>query len=163
MLSPLLSPPPSLQAMPLLQATVPIDLTTFGLVLFALTMLCFMLTGCVNPGVPTMPELPADTKDVAGRVPESAEEANAAGLLPHPGDEYSLSRDSNRYVRGFDHFCEFVGNDIGGRNMGCFVGFLVSLALLASLLLLACVAATAVMWPPNPNPNPNQPLTLTLT
>lgn len=39
------------------------------------------------------------------------------------------------YVDGFDHFCEFVGNDIGKGNLGCFVTFLVSLAALSSFVV----------------------------
>ena len=41
--------------MPTLQQSLPFDLTTFGLVLFALTAVCFALTGIVNPGVPPEP------------------------------------------------------------------------------------------------------------
>ena len=40
------------------------------------------------------------------------------------------------YVRGFDHFCEFVGNDIGRGNLGCFVAFLVLLSTLATYVVL---------------------------
>ena len=49
----------------------------------------------------------------------AASEASASAQyeLPHPGTEYTVSRDTNRYVRGFDHFCEFVGNDIGRGNL----------------------------------------------
>ena len=123
-------------------------------------------TMCLDPGVPRRPP-PASAAPAAPGQDKQRSSANRPSAesseLDHPGEGYILSRDSNRYVVSFDHFCEFVGNDIGSRNMGCFVGFLVSLALLASLLLLACVAATAVMWlgwtprgtPQDPNPDPN--------
>ena len=39
-------------------------------------------------------------------------------------------------LRGFDHFCEFVGNDIGRGNLGCFVAFLVLLSTLATYVVL---------------------------
>ena len=48
----------------------------------------------------------------------------------------SLSRDTNRYVHGFDHFCEFVGNDIGKGNLGCFVTFLVLLSVLCTYVVV---------------------------
>ena len=95
-----------------------VDLTTFFLLLFGLTALCFLATGCQNPGVPPQPAKPPD-----------------ASYLPHPGDAYSLSRDTNRYVLGFDHFCEFVGNDIGRGNLGCFVTFLVLLSMLCTYVV----------------------------
>lgn len=95
------------------------DLATAFLVLFMLTGLCFVATGCQNPGVPPLPN-----------------RVGTGGYLPHPGSEYSLSRDSNRYVRGFDHFCEFVGNDIGKGNLGCFVTFLVLLSLLCTYVVV---------------------------
>ena len=107
--------------MPTLQQSLPFDLTTFGLVLFALTAVCFALTGIVNPGVP--PEPPPQPADAGGGM---------AGTLPHPGEQYSLSRDTNRYVLGFDHFCEFVGNDIGHGNIAYFVCFLVLLSMLTT-------------------------------
>lgn len=96
-----------------------VDLTTFFLVLFALTGLCFLATGCQNPGVPPQPKRQPD-----------------ASYLPHPGEAYSLSRDTNRYVHGFDHFCEFVGNDIGKGNLGCFVTFLVLLSVLCTYVVV---------------------------
>ena len=96
-----------------------VDLTTFFLVLFALTGLCFLATGCQNPGVPPQPKRQPD-----------------ASYLPHPGEAYSLSRDTNRYVHGFDHFCEFVGNDIGMGNLGGFVTFLVLLSVLCTYVVV---------------------------
>ena len=105
-------------ALPPLQVRVGVDVTTFGLVLWLLTAVCFFATGCYNPGVPEQPKV------------------TAAGSVPHPGSEYTLSRDSNRYVRGFDHFCEFVGNDIGRGNLGCFVTFLVLLSTLATYVVI---------------------------
>ena len=172
---------------PGMQARLGLHITLAALGMYGIATLFFLFTMCLDPGVPKRPPpaspalaVPDKSKNNAGKPSEESSE------LDHPGEGYMLSRDSNRYVRSFDHFCEFVGNDIGSRNMGCFVGFLVSLALLASLLLLACVAATAVMWlgwtprgtpqdpnpdpnpdpDPNPNPNPDPnptPNTLTLT
>ena len=109
-------------------------------VLFGISMLCFVLTGAVNPGVPPEPDALPD------------------GLLPHPNGsrppgkepeaEYTLSRDTNRYVQGFDHFCEFVGNDIGRGNLPCFVGLLLSLALLSTGVVAASTAYVYSMWFP---------------
>ena len=156
---------------PGIQARLGQDLTLAALAMYAIAALFFVGTMCMDPGVPRRPPpaSPAPAAPGQDKQKSSADRPSAeSSELDHPGEGYILSRDSNRYVQSFDHFCEFVGNDIGGRNIGCFVGFLVSLALLASLLLLACVAATAVMWfgwtphgaPPatlhsNPNPNPN--------
>ena len=128
--------------MPTLQQSLPFDLTTFGLVLFALTAVCFALTGIVNPGVP--PEPPPQPPDAGGGM---------AGTLPHPGEQYSLSRDTNRYVLGFDHFCEFVGNDIGRGNLSCFVTFLVLLALLSTyVVVLSSYLIFGLFLPPSPQP-----------
>ena len=131
---------------PGMQARIGLQLTLAALGMYVVTTLCFLCTMCLDPGVPNRP--PPASLDKA-----SNSNTNGAGKpceesfdLEHPGQAYMLSRDSNRYVRSFDHFCEFVGNDIGSRNMPCFVGFLVSLAVFASLLLLACLAAIAVMW-----------------
>ena len=107
----------------------PLVLTSLSL--YALAAACFVCTSCWNPGVPKRPPVAP---------------ANARVMVQHPGDEYTLSRDTNRYVRRFDHFCEFVGNDIGEQNMFCFVGLLVSLALLSTVLLASCMIALAVMW-----------------
>ena len=117
---------------PGLQERLGLPLTLAALGMYGVATLCFVCASCWDPGVPNRP--PAMSPDPRD---ESVE---------HPGESYTLSRDSNRYVRAFDHFCEFVGNDIGGRNMPCFVGFLVSLALFSTLLLGSCVIATAVMW-----------------
>ena len=82
--------------MPTLQPLLPYDMTTFGVVLFILCGICFFLTGCVNPGVPPMPKVPLD----AGRSAAAEKAGSAAWLigaqLPHPGEQYSLSRDTNR-------------------------------------------------------------------
>ena len=123
--------------MPELQTRLPIDLTTFGLVLFALTGLCFFLTGCANPGVPKRPAQP---------------DPNAlSGALPHPGEGYEQSRDSNRYVLGRDHYCEFVGNDIGKGNMGFFVSFLVLLSTLSTyVVVLSGYQVYLNLVPPTP-------------
>ena len=131
------------QAMPTLQPQLPYDLTTFGLVLFVLTALFFLLTGCVNPGVPAMPHVTTEGSGGGG------EGGAQAGQVPHPGEQYSLSRDTNRYVRGFDHFCEFVGNDIGKGNLPCFVTFLVLLSALSTyvVVLSAWLVADHLMPP----------------
>ena len=88
-------------------------------------------TMCLDPGVPRRPP-PASAAPAAPGQDKQRSSANRPSAesseLDHPGEGYILSRDSNRYVVSFDHFCEFVGNDIGGRNIGCFVGFLVSRA-----------------------------------
>ena len=109
------------QVLPELQPDLRGAIGRYGLLLFGLTALCFFATGCVNPGVPRQPEQ-RSSRDLA------------PGQLPHPGEGYSLSRDTNRYVEGFDHFCEFVGNDIGRGNLGCFVSFLVLLSLLSTMV-----------------------------
>jgi len=88
--------------------------------LFCLTSLCFCLVSCTDPGV-------------AGR------SLREDGSCEHPGGTYSYSQDSNRYVKDFDHFCDFVGNDIGGKNMPCFVSFLLSIASLAVVLCFGCI------------------------
>ena len=75
--------------MPLLQAQLPYDLTTFGLVLFAMTLVCFFLTGCVNPGVPERPVVEGEKED-------AEDDCYGGRELPHPGESYSLSRDTNR-------------------------------------------------------------------
>ena len=80
-----------------LQAQLPYDLTTFGLVLFGLTGVCFFMTGCVNPGVPPMPK-PRPMPDSPGSDGGSGATWNS-GTLPHPGEAYSLSRDTNRCAR----------------------------------------------------------------
>ena len=101
--------------------------------LFAATGCFFVFTGCANPGVPAEPERTVD------------------GFHVHPGpDTHTLSRDTNRYVRGFDHFCEFVGNDIGKGNLGYFVGFLVLLSLFCSCIVIASGAYVVLMWQPPP-------------
>jgi len=134
--------------MPALQAGLPFDLTTFGLVLFALTAFCFFLTGCVNPGVPPLPKPIADDGDGGER---KAGAWQTVPSLPHPGEAFSLSRDSNRYVRGFDHFCEFVGNDIGKGNLSCFVTFLVLLSLLSTYVVVLSGWLTGrLFFPPEP-------------
>ena len=78
-----------------------------------------------------------------------------------------------RYVHGFDHFCEFVGNDIGKGNLSCFVTFLVRslhtslgrpplltslgdtwqvlLSLLSTyVVVLSCWLVTTFFLPPDP-------------
>ena len=69
-------------------------------------------------------------------------ESFQAGMLTHPGDQYQYCQDSNRYVRGFDHSCDFVGNDIGTGNMAYFVLFLLAIASLAGFLVVRCRPAT---------------------
>ena len=124
------------QGLPPLQSRVDFDLTTVGLALFAMTGVCFAATGVWNPGVPSEPKPPPDAPPDA--------------LLPHPGNKYSLSRDTNRYVHGFDHFCEFVGNDIGKGNLGCFVAFLVLLSLLSTyVVVLSSWQVVAFLSPPD--------------
>jgi len=121
---------------PGLQAHVSIDVTTGFLVLFVLTAVCFIATGRVNPGVPDKPN-PAQSSGTMS--------------LAHPGDEYQMSRDTNRYVLGFDHFCEFVGNDIGRGNLPCFVTFLVLLSLLSTYVVICSGWITVLYWlPPLP-------------
>ena len=82
--------------------------------MYAAASFCYVCASCADPGVAEEPESRADIG------------------TPHPGAQYTLSRDSNRYVRGFDHYCEFVGNDIGMANMPSFVAFLVTLAALST-------------------------------
>ena len=109
------------------------DLTKFGLIVWVLCMVCFVATGSVNPGVPKAPDM------------------KESGTLPHPGAEYTMSRDTNRYVKGFDHFCEFVGNDIGRGNLGCFVTFLVLLSTLSVyVVVLSTWLVGANFLPPRP-------------
>jgi len=75
-------------------------LTRAALALFGLCALFFCLVSNTNPGV-----APRTTPYIVGGREQGFE---------HPGEAYSYCQDSNRYVRGFDHFCDFVGNDIGG-------------------------------------------------
>jgi len=150
---------------PGMQARLGLHITLAALGMYGIATLFFLFTMCLDPGVPKRPPPALLGKASAGDIPKknnAGKPSEELSELDHPGEGYMLSRDSNRYVRSFDHFCEFVGNDIGSRNMGCFVGFLVSLALLASLLLLACVAATAVMWLgwTPPGMPPHEPATL---
>ena len=99
-----------------------------GLYMYALTAFFFLLAACANPGVPS--------REAVGSPPPI---------------EYVHSKDSSRYVRKLDHFCDFVGNDIGGDNLGCFVLFLISLAVFSTYLLACCVVYTALMYsPPRP-------------
>jgi hypothetical protein len=120
-----------LLALPPLQARVHADVTSGGLAVFGLAGLCFFLTGCANPGVPPRP---------APKDPAHPDD------LPHPGHEYTLSRDTSRYVRGFDHFCEFVGNDIGKGNIPCFVAFLLCLSVLATYVVIASGWEQLLLW-----------------
>lgn len=101
--------------------------TRIAMALFFLCALCFVLVSNTDPGV-------------APTAPPSSVRGGVAGHS-HPGEEYSYSQDSNRYVRGFDHFCDFVGNDIGEGNMVFFVGFLLSLSTLAAFLVGCCIPA----------------------
>ena len=109
--------------------------------LYALTAACFVGAGCANPGVPRRPAPApgARVKAASFGVPGERE-------CPHPGDDYSISRDTKRYVGGFDHHCEFVGNDVGRGNMPCFVGFLLTLGVLSGVLGALCVAVAARQW-----------------
>lgn len=131
------SPPPQVE--PQFQAQLGLGddllgpLMRFGLILWLLCALCFVATGMVNPGVPPAPA------------------TKASGMIAHPGTEYTISRDTNRYVKGFDHFCEFVGNDIGRGNLGCFVTFLVLLTTLATYVAISSGWDTVLLWlPPSP-------------
>jgi len=120
-------------ALPGLQARVSLDITTFGLVLFGLTGICFLATTCHDPGVPPAPE------------------SKGHETYLHPGNEYTFSRDTSRYVKGFDHFCEFVGNDIGRGNLPCFVAFLVLLSTLSTFVVVTSSWEIVLMWlPPAP-------------
>jgi len=121
-------------ALPPLQERLNFDVTTFGLVVWALCAICYAATGMANPGVPPQPQPTIASFSVPP--------------LPHPGPEYTISRDTHRYVRGFDHFCEFVGNDIGRGNLGCFVAFLVLLSTLATYVVLISSASTIEAWLP---------------
>jgi len=122
-------------ALPPLQERVELDVTTFGIVVWLLCAICFVATAVTNPGVPPEPKPPG------GR-------GLGYNNLPHPGAEYTMSRDTQRYVRGFDHFCEFVGNDIGRGNLGCFVAFLVLLSTLATYVVVASAWGTILEWLP---------------
>lgn len=104
-----------------------------GFLIYALTTICFIGASCLDPGVAAETEMIERTSCHA-----------------HPGNEYSLSRDSNRYVRGFDHFCEFVGNDIGRGNMPCFVAFLLLLACFSTYVVFACGLSFYLGWLPPP-------------
>mmetsp|Transcript_22246 Transcript_22246/g.71897 ORF Transcript_22246/g.71897 Transcript_22246/m.71897 type:complete len:327 (-) Transcript_22246:380-1360(-) len=113
-------------------------LVKIGLALFGCVVLFFCLVSTTNPGVAPMP--PPNV--IAGR---------EIGLA-HPGEQYSYCQDSNRYVRGFDHFCDFVGNDIGDGNMPFFVAFLLSLSAFASFLVGCCMLEVYDMSaPPGPS------------
>jgi len=112
-------------------------LTRAALALFGLCALFFCLVSNTNPGV-----APRTTPYIVGGREQGFE---------HPGEAYSYCQDSNRYVRGFDHFCDFVGNDIGEGNMPYFVGFLLSLASFATFLTACCVLSVYEMAaPPGP-------------
>ena len=117
---------------PGMQARLGLHVTLAALGMYAVATLFFLFTMCLDPGVPHRPP-PATLGTASADDDADNHNNNDAGTpsdecsdLEHPGEGYMLSRDSNRYVRSFDHFCEFVGNDIGSRNMACFVGFLVS-------------------------------------
>ena len=97
--------------------------------LWGVSGFCYVCAGCWNPGVPAKPA-PMEADENAPHL------ADAEPPLQHPGQEYTLSRDSNRYVKGFDHYCEFVGNDIGRGNMYCFVCFLAVLAFLSTFVVV---------------------------
>ena len=98
--------------------------------LFALVLVAFCLVSCHDPGI-------------AQRPPSGPDGPR------HPGEEYTFSKDSKRYVRGFDHFCELVGNDIGAGNMPYFILLLLSLTALASTLFLLCTRYTyEITFPP---------------
>ena len=99
-------------------------LLTAGLALFALTALLFCVASCADPGV-------------APR-----------GLGSHPGPGYTYCPDSNRYVAGFDHYCDFLGNDVGARNIPIFVAFLLSIGCLAAYLVAISVLYVADMLSP---------------
>lgn len=115
-------------------------LLVIAAVLFGLTCVCFLFVSCTNPGVAPRPEpLNAQSDRVSPRTASAI--AKTSLVYPHPGDEYTYCADSNRYVRGFDHFCDFVGNDIGAHNMPYFVMFLVSLASFSAFLFTCCVVS----------------------
>jgi len=117
-----------------------------GFCLFGGSALCYLLAGCVNPGVPKRPPEIPDPKDSTDKSEKlESGEREREKPLEHPGSEYTLSRDSNRYVNGFDHYCEFVGNDIGKGNMPCFVSFLALLALLSTFVAVACIVGVYLM------------------
>ena len=60
------------------------------------------------------------------------------------------ARLSLSYVLGFDHFCEFVGNDIGKGNLSCFVPFLVLLATLSTyVVFFSTWVVCSYFTPPN--------------
>jgi len=97
-------------------------LLAVALCLFALTALLYVIASCTDPGV-------------APR-----------GYGMHPGPQYTYCVDSNRYVAGFDHFCDFMGNDVGARNMPFFVCFLLSIGSLSSYLAVCAVLYVYDMW-----------------
>ncbi len=70
-------------ALPPLQERLNFDVTTFGIVVWVLCAICFAATGVTNPGVPPQPQ------------PGSA---SFSAQLPHPGPEYTMSRDTHRYA-----------------------------------------------------------------
>ena len=108
--------------------------------LFVLTCAFFLVVSCTDPGVAPRPEAIGDSsKRSLPRKPGSAPPTKPPLLYQHPGEEYTYCSDSNRYVRGFDHVCDFVGNDIGEHNMPFFVMFLICLASF-SVFLFACCA-----------------------
>ncbi|KAL3931743.1 MAG: hypothetical protein SGPRY_001000 [Prymnesium sp.] len=108
--------------------------------LYTSTAFLYLLAGCINPGVPNKPP-PLKSDCTADPDPP----------LSHPGHEYTFSRDSSRYVKGFDHYCEFVGNDIGKGNMYCFVLFLAVLALLSTYIVIFSCVGVYFLWT-NPPP-----------
>jgi len=113
-------------------------LTKVAIGMFCVCALLFCLVSNTNPGV--APEPPPNV--VGGR---------EIGYV-HPGEEYAYCQDSNRYVRGFDHYCDFVGNDIGEGNMPYFVTFLLSLSATAAFLVVCCVLSVYDMSvPPGPS------------
>jgi len=107
--------------------------------LFVATLLCFGLVSWTDPGVASKP-------------PKLQRPGAMDNERELPEREFNYSQDSNRYVREFDHFCDFVGNDIGGGNIPYFVSFLVSIATLAAFLFTTCILYEVDLWlPPVPS------------
>jgi acyl-CoA synthetase (AMP-forming)/AMP-acid ligase II len=90
--------------LPQVQHHASVDVTTFAYVAYALALIFYVYTQSTDPGI-------------VGR-PESAATRGST----------ELSRATGRYVDGFDHYCEFLGADVGKRNLWSFKVLLVLLS-----------------------------------
>lgn len=95
--------------LPEVQRHALVDVTTFAYIMYAISFVFYINTQCANPGV------------------VSEAESVAAG-----GKRATLSRSTSRHIEGFDHYCQFLGADIGGGNLWSFKLLLVLLAVLST-------------------------------